>query len=124
MKKVLISIAAASAVLAVPASASAANYHNNDRNGRYEQQYNHGKHQQQNWGKAQPSKYAKQSYKNFRKGDRFDSRYARNYKQINNPRAYGLRDAPKGQHWVRSGNDALLVGLIGGVIGAVIANAF
>lgn len=123
MKKVLISIAAASAVLAVPASASAANYHNNDRNGRYEQQYNHGK-QQQNWGKAQPSKYAKQSYKNFRKGDRFDSRYARNYKQINNPRAYGLRDAPKGQHWVRSGNDALLVGLIGGVIGAVIANAF
>jgi len=123
MKKVLISIAAASAVLAVPVSASAANYHNNDRNGRYEQQYNHGK-QQQNWGKAQPGKYAKQSYKNFRKGDRFDSRYARNYKQINNPRAYGLRDAPKGQHWVRSGNDALLVGLIGGVIGAVIANAF
>ena len=59
-----------------------------------------------------------------RKGDRFDSRYAHNYRVVSNPRAYGLYAAPRGQHWVRSGNDALLVGLAGGVIGAIIANAF
>lgn len=130
MKKIFVSIIAASAVLAVPVSASAADYHNNDRGGRYEQQYNKGKEQpgrydqRSNPGKQQQGKYASQGYKHFKKGDRFDQRYARDYRKIDNPRAYGLRDAPKGQHWVRSGNDALLVGLVGGVIGAVIANAF
>ena len=115
MKKFLLSLAAATTVLAVPVSASAADYSHNDRNGRYEQRYD--RHDN-------GSRYDKQQYKRFQKGQRFDSRQARNYRQINNPRAYHLRDAPRGQHWVQSGNDALLVGLVGGVIGAVIANAF
>lgn len=130
MKKVLIAIAAAGSVLAVPVSASAADF-NKDRGGHYSQQYNKGKPQAGRYDqrgnpgyKAQPAKQASQSYKHFKKGERFDQRYAKNYRKIDNPRAYGLRDAPKGQHWVRSGNDALLVGLVGGVIGAVIANAF
>jgi Ni/Co efflux regulator RcnB len=114
MKKVLLSLAAAATALAVPVSASAADYHNHGS--RYEQRYDHGQ--------KHPSRYDNQRYRHFGKGQRFDSRYARNYRQINNPRAYGLRDAPRGQHWVQSGNDALLVGLVGGVIGAVIANAF
>jgi Ni/Co efflux regulator RcnB len=72
----------------------------------------------------QAQRYQAQEYRSFRKGDRFDSRYARNYQVIGNPYAYGLRAAPRGEHWVRSGNEALLVGLVGGVIGAVVANAF
>ena len=117
MNKFLLSLAAATTVLAVPVAASAADYSHNDRNGRYEQRYDRGQNQQSN-------RYDKQQYGHFQKGQRFDSRQARNYRQINNPRAYHLRDAPRGQHWVQSGNDALLVGLVGGVIGAVIANAF
>lgn len=117
MKKIIISLAAAATVLAVPVSASAADYNHNDRNGRYEQRYDHGQ-------KYQSNRYNNQRDHRFTKGQRFDSRYARNYRQINNPRAYHLREAPRGQHWVQSGNDALLVGLVGGVIGAVIANAF
>jgi Ni/Co efflux regulator RcnB len=114
MKKVLLSLAAASTVLAVPVSASAADFNHNGRNHaeqRYERHDNGSRHQ------TQPAR-------NFRKGDRFDSRYARNYRVVGNPRAYGLNAAPRGQHWVRSGNDALLVGVIGGVIGAIVANAF
>jgi Ni/Co efflux regulator RcnB len=117
MKKVLLSLAAAATALAIPVSASAADYNHHDRNGRYEQRYDHGQ-------KYQSNRYDNQRYRHFAKGQRFDSRYARNYRAIDNPRAYNLREAPRGQHWVRSGNDALLVGLVGGVIGAVIANAF
>ena len=109
MKKVLLSLAAVSTVLAVPATASAADFNHGSR---HEQRYDNG------------SRHQAQQYRNFRKGDRFDSRYARNYRVVSNPRAYGLYNAPRGQHWVRSGNDALLVGLAGGVIGAIIANAF
>ncbi len=115
MKKVLLSLAAAATAFAIPVSASAADYHGHGS--RYEQRYDHGQ-------KYQSNRYDSQRYRHFAKGQRFDSRYARNYRAINNPRAYNLREAPRGQHWVRSGNDALLVGLVGGVIGAVIANAF
>jgi Ni/Co efflux regulator RcnB len=55
------------------------------------------------------------------KGQRFDYRQARNYRQIN-PRAYRLHDAPNGYRWVQSGNDAVLVGVTSGIIAAVLAN--
>lgn len=114
MKKVLLSIAAASTLFAVPVSASAADFNHNDR-GRVEQRYDRNDN---------GSRHQTQQYRNFRQGERFDSRYARNYQVVGNPRAYNLRTAPRGQHWVRSGNDALLVGVLGGVIGAIVANAF
>ncbi|WP_422345426.1 RcnB family protein [Parasphingorhabdus sp.] len=57
------------------------------------------------------------------KGQRFDRRHAVNYRVISNPRAYRLATAPRGYHWVRSGNDAVLVGVTSGIIGAVIGNA-
>ncbi|MDB5697237.1 MAG: hypothetical protein JWN69_41 [Alphaproteobacteria bacterium] len=60
----------------------------------------------------------------WHRGDRFDRRYARDYREIRNPRSYRLRDAPRGYHWVRSGNDAVMVALAGGMIAAVFANAF
>jgi Ni/Co efflux regulator RcnB len=119
MKKFLLSLAAASTVLAAPIAANASDFNHNDR-GRVEQRYD----PHDNGSRYQVQRYQAQEYRSFRKGDRFDSRYARNYQVIGNPHAYGLRAAPRGEHWVRSGNDALLVGLLGGAIGAVVANAF
>jgi Ni/Co efflux regulator RcnB len=58
------------------------------------------------------------------KGQRFDRRYATNYTVIKNPRAYRLRTPPRGQQWVRSGNDAVLIAIGSGIVGAVIANSF
>jgi Ni/Co efflux regulator RcnB len=119
MKKFLLSLAAASTVLAAPVAANASDFNHNDRS-RVEQRYDrhdNGSHYQTQHRQAK-------QYRNFHKGDRFDSRYARNYQVIGNPYAYGLRAAPRGEHWVRSGNDALLVGLLGGVIGAVVVNTF
>jgi Ni/Co efflux regulator RcnB len=65
-----------------------------------------------------------QQQRNWRKGERFDSRYAANYRVISNPRAYRLHDAPRGYRWVRSNNDAVLVAIASGLIGAVLGNAF
>jgi Ni/Co efflux regulator RcnB len=59
----------------------------------------------------------------WRKGDRFDRRYARDYRVISNPRMYRLHNAPRGYHWVRSGHDAVLVGITSGIIAAIMANA-
>ena len=50
-------------------------------------------------------------------------RYATNYRVIDNPRAYRLSNAPRGYQWVRSGNDAVLITVTSGIIGAVIGNA-
>lgn len=57
------------------------------------------------------------------KGQRFDRRYATSYRVLNNYRDYRLSAPPRGYQWVRSGNDAVLVALTSGVIGAVIASA-
>ena len=71
---------------------------------------------------------ARQTYRtNWRRGERFDRRQARNYGQINDWRQYKNRRlyAPqRGQQWVRSGNDAVLITVASGVIGAVLAGAF
>ena len=64
-------------------------------------------------------------YRSFRKGQRFDQRYARNYRQIDyrSYRGRGLYAPPRGYQWVQSGNDAVLVALASGLIGAVIGGA-
>lgn len=62
-------------------------------------------------------------YKTWRKGERFDRRYARNYRQIDYRRYHRLKAPPRGYRYVQSGNDALLVGVTSGIIAAVIANA-
>jgi Ni/Co efflux regulator RcnB len=61
-------------------------------------------------------------HRRWNKGQRFDRRYATNYRVISNPRAYRLHDAPRGYRWVRSGNDAVLVGITSGIVAAVMAN--
>jgi Ni/Co efflux regulator RcnB len=62
------------------------------------------------------------SYRSWKKGERFDSRYARNYRVISQPRGYGLRAAPSGHRWVQSGNDALLIGITSGIVSAIASN--
>lgn len=67
------------------------------------------------------------TYRHWNKGQRFDRRQARNYSEIGDWRAYRgrrLYAPPRGYHWVRSGNDAVLVAVTGGLIGAVLAGAF
>jgi Ni/Co efflux regulator RcnB len=62
-------------------------------------------------------------YRNWRRGERFDRRYAQNYRQIDYRQYRGLRAPPRGYHYVRSGNDAVLVGITSGLIAAVVAGA-
>jgi Ni/Co efflux regulator RcnB len=60
--------------------------------------------------------------RNWQRGQRFDSRYARNYRQIDYRQYRGLRAPPRGYRYVQSGNDAVLVAITSGIIGAVFAN--
>lgn len=57
------------------------------------------------------------------KGQRFDRRQAANYRVINNYRGYRLNAPPRGYQWVQSGNDAVLIAITSGIIGAVIGGA-
>ncbi|GGE85170.1 RcnB family protein [Sphingomonas prati] len=63
-----------------------------------------------------------QKDRRWAKGQRFESRYARNYRVIQTPRQYRLSAAPRGYRWVQSGNDAVLIGITSGIIAAVSAN--
>ncbi|HEX4693658.1 RcnB family protein [Sphingomonas sp.] len=68
-----------------------------------------------------------QNYRRWNRGQRFDARYAQNYQVVNNWQQYRgrrLYAPPRGYHWVRSGNDAVLVAITGGLIGAVLSGAF
>ncbi|MDX3909398.1 MAG: RcnB family protein [Sphingobium sp.] len=57
------------------------------------------------------------------KGQRFDRRQANNYRVIGDYRSYRLNTPPRGYQWVRSGNDAVMIAITSGIIGAVIGNA-
>lgn len=61
----------------------------------------------------------------WRKGERFDRRHARNYRQIDYRQYRGrhLYAPPRGYQWVQSGNDAVLIAITSGVIGAVLGGA-
>lgn len=119
MKKIIMGLIAAS-VIAAPAAA--APFHGFDRG-----------HQQTKIVKVKKTNRGRQVVKvkrvrqvqnrKWARGQRFDSRYARNYRVIYNPRAYRLHDAPRGYRWVQSGNDAVLVAITSGIIGAVIGGA-
>lgn len=63
------------------------------------------------------------NYRSWNRGERFDSRYASNYRVIDNYRDYRLQAPPYGYQWEQSGNDAVLVALASGLIGAVIGGA-
>ncbi len=111
MKKVILGVAAAASVLAIAAPASAQTFRHNDR-GRVEQVQRNG--------------FANRNFagRGWQTGQRFDRSYATNYRIIDNPGYYRLREAPRGYRWVQSGDDAVLVALASGLIGAIAANAF
>lgn len=69
--------------------------------------------------KAKP---APVSYRKWQRGQRFDARYARNYRQIDYRQYRNLKAPPRGYRYVQSGNDAVLVGVTSGIIAAVFAN--
>lgn len=62
------------------------------------------------------------SYSNWQRGQRFNRAYASNYRQIDyrNYGNRGLYAPPQGYQWVQSGNDAVLVAVASGLIGAVL----
>lgn len=154
MMKTIILAAAAASVLAAAAPASAQSFGGHDGRGRTEQvQQNRSGNRQVQQNRFQQNQFAQNQFtqnrfgnQNFRQdarqnfgqdfrnrqvqarrwnqGERFDSRYATDYRLIGNPYDYGLRQAPRGYRWVQSGNDAVLVAIAGGLIGAVLANAF
>lgn len=61
----------------------------------------------------------------FKKGERFDRNRAQNYRVVDY-RTYRshLRAPPRGYHWVRSGNDAVLVAVTSGIVASVVAGLF
>ena len=62
-------------------------------------------------------------YHQWSRGQRFDRRYASNYQVIGNYDYYRLNAPPRGYHYVRSGNDIILVAIASGIIGAVFASS-
>jgi Ni/Co efflux regulator RcnB len=119
MKKFALALAGASVALTgiVATPASAAGFDRHDR----------GRHEQVNRRVVVNNRFVNRNqYQGHRwqRGQRFDRAYATNYSVIANPYTYNLRPAPYGYRWVRSGNDAVLVAIASGIIGAVLANAF
>jgi Ni/Co efflux regulator RcnB len=130
MKKIALALAGASIAItglaATPAAAADFNRHDRDR------------HEQVQTRRVVTQRFVTNGFRNdnrfrndyrfqahrWNRGDRFDSRYASNYVVVSNPYAYNLRPAPYGYRWVRSGNDAVLVAIASGIIGALVANAF
>ena len=69
--------------------------------------------------------HMKNNWHRFKKGERFDRSRAQNYRVVDY-RSYRshLRAPPRGYHWVRSGNDALLVAVTSGIVASVVAGLF
>lgn len=115
MKKFIIAALAASVAASPVLAAPWDNGH--DGRGRYEQRHDNGRYDRHD------NRGGQVQYRSWGKGQRFDSRYARNYRVISGPSRYHLRPAPRGYRWVQSGNDAVMVGITTGLIAAVIAGA-
>lgn len=118
MKKILLGLTAASVAL-TPAVASAAP---GLQHRGYEAQRTVVKHRPNGaMVVKQKTRYTPQ-YRSWNRGDRFDTRYARNYRQIDYRQYRGLRTPPRGYRYVQSGNDAVLIGIASGLVAAVFAN--
>lgn len=118
MKKFFLAAAAVAGLAATPAAA--ADFGRHDNRVQVSHQVNRGPVFNRNVTVNRYVQVAPQ--RRWNRGDRFDRRYATNYQVIGSHR--GLYAAPRGYQWVRSGNDAVLVSLAGGIVGALIANLF
>jgi Ni/Co efflux regulator RcnB len=116
LKKLILAAAGASVLIAAPASAQA-----------FGRQGDRSRVEQVQQGRFQGRdnfQVRNVQARDWHQGDRFDRSYASNYRVIDNPGFYRLREAPRGYRWVQSGDDAVLVALASGLIGAIAANAF
>jgi len=71
-----------------------------------------------------PSKKAPASPHRFQKGEKFDRSRATNYQTVDYRKYRNVKAPPRGYHYVRSGNDLLLVGITSGIVAAVTMNMF
>jgi len=63
--------------------------------------------------------------RDWRRGDRFDRRYVRYYRPVYyTDYRHRLYAPPRGYHWVRADDDALLIGITSGIVSAIVSNAF
>lgn len=60
----------------------------------------------------------------FQKGEKFDRGRATNYQTVDYRKYRNVKAPPRGYHYVRSGNDLLLVGITSGIVAAVTMNMF
>ena len=120
MKIILgIALAATTALMPIAASASSVAPALQQRHDNRGDRNNHGAQNNRNGHNDRNAN----NYRKWRKGERFNQRNARNYGQIDYRKYRGLRAPPRGYRWVRSDNDAVLVGITSGIIASVIANA-
>lgn len=118
MKKLILAAVAAS-MIATPVLAAAPQRHG--------QPQQHGQQHRPSPGKVVVKQVYKPApkvqYRSWKKGQKFDSRYARNYRQVDYRGFHGrLKAPPRGYRYVQSGNDVVMVSVLSGVIGAVFAN--
>ena len=59
----------------------------------------------------------------WQRGQRFDQRYAPNYRQVDYRQHRGMKAPPRGYRYVQSGNDAVLVSVTTGIIAAILIGA-
>jgi Ni/Co efflux regulator RcnB len=125
MKKIALALAGASiAITGLAASpAAAADFRGHDR-GRFEQFQDRRFVQNRTIVRNRFVTNNRFQARRWNRGERFDSRYAMNYRVISNPGYYHLRAAPYGYRWVQSGNDAVLVAIASGIVGSILANQF
>ena len=128
MKKFILA-ALATSILAAPIAAvpASAQDYRHDRHERHDTVVQRGPHGNTVINNRVVVRDNHNNFRRWNKGQRFDRRYAQNYSQINDWRAYRGRHLyapPRGYHWVRSGNDAVLVAVTGGLIASVLAGAF
>jgi len=125
MKKLILAALAVTTV-ATPALAAPVDNHDNGRGYQQVRAVEHDDRGNQDYRGDRDRRFGRGDfhgqYRDWRRGDRFDRRYARGYREIRNPRFYRLREAPRGYRWVRSGNDAVLVGITSGLVAAIMAN--
>ena len=120
MKKLIASIAAAALIL--PGAAQARDNNQSNRDRPVAEQTTKGKASTK---KATPkARTAQQSRKTWKKGDRFDSRQATNYRTVDYRSYRSLKAPPRGYRWVQSGNDAVLIGITSGVVSSVVSGLF
>jgi Ni/Co efflux regulator RcnB len=116
MKKFLLS-AIALTIVATPAFAQDRDDHRDrDQRPQYGQTVQDDRHDDRR-------QQSRANYRQWRKGERFDYRQARDYRVVNDYRAYRLAPPPRGYHYVRSGNDVVLVAVTTGIIAGIIAGA-